>query len=177
MSSDKIADFKDEASSTSHLPPLTKKTVPLVVSSRECEEPVRKRRRLSEESSTQLRPRHSLTLSGFSLPCIYTDCNQQFSFTQSLYNHIKREHSPGTRCPCCMWEWKRSSYGELVRHARTHSKHKPYICPFSDCEYAATHKRELKVHLMSSIHELSINTHTLPYRHLLTLSIGFCFQQ
>ena len=185
MSSDKIADFWNEASSTTHPPSLSRETVPLAVSSRECDEPLRKRRRLSDEPSTQhpilqkrrKRPRRNLTLSGFSLPCIYPHCNQQFPFTQNLYNHIKRDHSPGRRCPYCMREWNPLLYGELVRHARTHLKHKPYICPFSDCEYAAAQKKELKVHLMSSIHELSINTHTLPYRYLLTLSIAFCFQQ
>ena len=184
MSSDKIADFWNEASSTSHPPPLKRETVPLVLPKREYEEPVRKRRRLTEDSSTQLssqqkrrnRPKYRLTLSRFSLPCIYPDCHQKFHFTQSLYGHIKSDHSPGVQCPYCTWEWNKTSYVELVRHARTHTTHKPYVCPFSDCEYAARNKRELQQHLMSSIHELSVNTRTSPYRHLLIVSLVNCFQ-
>lgn len=119
--------------------------------------------------------RHSfLDLSGFSLPCIHPDCNQQFAFTQRLYQHIKYAHGPEKRCPYC--KWVASSYVKLVRHALAHTKHKPYVCPFSDCEYAAAQKGALKQHLMSSFHELSINTRTLPYRYLLILSTVNCFQ-
>ena len=184
MSSDKIDDFWNEASSTSHPPPLLRET-PLVVSNQECEKLVGKRRRLKEESPTQLpfpqkprkRPKGNLTLSNFSLPCIYPHCIQRFHFTQSLYDHIKSHHSPRQRCPYCTWEWSTMSYFKFVRHVRTHLTQKPYVCPFSDCEYAATHKSELKQHLMSSVHELSINTFTSSYQYLLILSIAFCSQQ
>ena len=119
--------------------------------------------------------KHGLESSGFSLPCIYADCDLKFKFTNPLHTHI-RTHGRGLRCPYCGTGWR--SLGPLVQHVRVHTKHKPYTCPFPKCTYSTTQKCILKVHLQSHVHQFSLYILSTQYIYSLTmLFIMLCFQK
>ena len=97
----------------------------------------------------------------FTLPCVFPNCNEQFTFRAKLYQHI-RQHCGLIRtfqCPLC----ERSCDGmpNLVRHAWSCGGIRPYHCPFRGCEFASAQRQCLKTHLLSKIHQLSTTVFSL----------------
>ena len=90
----------------------------------------------------------------FTFDCIYPDCDIKFKLTNDLYDHI-RDHSKDLICPRCDNKFK--CMATLVYHVRTHTGSKPYICPLPSCKFVTATKGNLKAHLLSNQHKLSIH--------------------
>lgn len=112
-------------------------------------------------SRAELYRRHGLTPSHFAFACIFPECDQHFSLTRDLYAHIRSHDSSelsesGSRLHVCSYcDTKFNNLVPLVRHVRIHTHHKPYICPFPNCECRYAAKHEMKVHLLARVHQLS----------------------
>ena len=80
--------------------------------------------------------------------------------TQPLDNHVRthfeNEKVKGSQSIQCLFCDKKydnvGAISKLVRHTRLHTGHKPYICPFQNCDYSAALKSGLHGHLVSKVH-------------------------
>lgn len=111
----------------------------------------------SSLSKNAIYRRHGLKPVDYWHPCIYPECAEKFNFTKDLYDHIRshtgEREAKFEKCPYCNVEM--INLTALVRHVRTHTKHKPYICPFPKCGQSYVKKHNLSDHLQSQAHQLS----------------------
>lgn len=109
------------------------------------------------ESKKEYLARHGLRPIQFILPCIYPDCKQEFVATKDLNQHIRsHDEKDSSKCPFCDNAIK--CVADLAVHVRNHTEDRPYGCPFPHCAYASKQKANLRHHLRSDIHQLSLYT-------------------
>ena len=76
-------------------------------------------------------------------PC--PQCDELFSKTAELYQHMRAEHSRPNRCHVCGHYF--SALASLLSHSYIHSGATPFCCGYPGCAYSTKTKQNIQVHM------------------------------
>lgn len=111
-------------------------------------------------------------------PCVFAECKERFKFRDDLIAHLREhvERNEILQCHLCEQD-SFSNVRQLVQHCYECAEHRPYVCPFPVCPFAAYRKSSLRKHL-NTIHKLSRFLFSVLYTSFNNLSEykSFCYQ-